>query len=73
MQAIWHTDNLQFQVDSQEIPTKGMMDVKGIMYSIPCAECSATRVGDTRRTLRVTSHGVKCKMQHIQKCGSVQS
>ena len=31
----------------------GMMEVKGVVYFIPCAECSTTYIGETGRTLKV--------------------
>ena len=33
--------------------TQGMMDVKGVVYLIPCDECSAVYVDEMGRTLKV--------------------
>ena len=39
-----------------------MKDVNGVMYSLPCAECSANYVGDTGRMLRV--HMAEHRREH---------
>ena len=55
----------------------GMLDVKGVVYSIPCADCPATYIGETGRRLKVHmaehKRGVKSKdplngiAMHVQK------
>ena len=44
----------------------GMMNMKGVVYSIPCAECSTTNVEETERILRVrmTEHRRSVKNKH---------
>ena len=51
------------------------MDIKGVVYLIPCSECSAVYIGETGRTLkvRVAEHKRAVRMGDVNNGIAVHS
>ena len=51
------------------------MDIKGVVYLIPCSECSAVYIGETGRTLkeRLAEHKRAVRMENVNNGIAVHS